>query len=137
MFSKIMVPVDLGHTDRLEKALAIAADLTKSYQAKAYLVGVTESAPTKIAPSPDDYAEVLSMFADECSEKLGVTFATHSEISHDIAVDLDHALTRAADTLNVDLIVMASHVPGLSEYVFASNAGYLASHAHISVFVVR
>ena len=39
--------------------------------------------------------------------------------------------------LRIDLIVMASHVPGVAEYVFASNAGYLASHADLSVLVVR
>jgi nucleotide-binding universal stress UspA family protein len=28
-------------------------------------------------------------------------------------------------------------VPGFAEHLFSSNAGYLASHADISVFVVR
>jgi hypothetical protein len=32
---------------------------------------------------------------------------------------------------------MASHVPGLPEHIFASNAGAVASHAGMSVFVVR
>ena len=32
---------------------------------------------------------------------------------------------------------MASHVPGLPEHFFASNAGALASHAEVSVFVIR
>jgi hypothetical protein len=32
---------------------------------------------------------------------------------------------------------MASHVPGLTEYVWPSNGGKLAGHAKASVFVVR
>jgi nucleotide-binding universal stress UspA family protein len=32
---------------------------------------------------------------------------------------------------------MGSHVPGFAEHLFSSNAGYLASHTDISVFIVR
>jgi nucleotide-binding universal stress UspA family protein len=32
MYSRIMVPVDLAHIERLEKALATAADLAKHYE---------------------------------------------------------------------------------------------------------
>lgn len=31
---------------------------------------------------------------------------------------------------------MATHVPGFKEYVFASNAGFLAAHTDVSVFIV-
>lgn len=137
MFSRIMIPVDLGHTDRLDKALAVAADLAGRHGAEATLVGVTLSGPTDIAPTPEVYSEVLAAFAATQSEARGVTFTPHTEVSHDLTVDLDTTLTRAATALDVDLIVMASHVPGWVEYVFASNAGYLASHATMSVFVVR
>lgn len=137
MFSSIMIPVDLRHTDRMEKALSIAADISKTYGAPAHIVGVTSSAPTEIAHNPKEFAEKLSEFAAGCSQKHGATFTPHAEVSHDPAVDLDDTLARAAEDLGADLIVMASHVPGLAEYVFASNAGYLASHSSISVFVVR
>ena len=46
-------------------------------------------------------------------------------------------LVELADRVDADLIVMASHIPGLADYVFSSNAGYLASHSKLSVFVVR
>ena len=51
--------------------------------------------------------------------------------------ELDDALAKAASELNCDLVVMGSHVPGFTEHVFASRAGYLASHSNLSVFVVR
>ncbi len=137
MFTKIMIPVDLGHIRNMEKALALAAELAEHHDAQAIIVGVTQSGPTEIARTPEAFAEKLKAFAAEHSKKLGVTFATHSEVSHDITIDLDDVLQRAADEIGADLIVMASHVPGLSEYVFASNAGYLASHSKMSVFVVR
>ncbi|WP_108485034.1 universal stress protein [Oceaniglobus ichthyenteri] len=137
MYSNIMIPVDLGHADQVAKALSVAADLAKLYGAKAHIVGVGQTVPTKIARTPDEFDRKLGAFAAERSAELGVTFMPHSEISHDPAVDLDTVLKRAAKTLGTDLIVMASHVPGFAEHFFASNAGYLASHASISVFVVR
>ncbi|MEM6972926.1 MAG: universal stress protein [Pseudomonadota bacterium] len=137
MYKKIMVPVDLGHLDRVEKAVAVAADMAKGYGAEAVLVGVTQSSPTSVAPSPEAFGEKLSAYAAEKSGALGVDFGAHTEISHDITVDLDAILSSAAGTMDADLVVMASHVPGFADRVFASNAGYLASHATISVFVVR
>lgn len=137
MFSTIMVPVDLRHTDKMKKAIKAAADVAKIYGSKAHLVGVTLSGPTEVAPTPEAFSERLSGFAAECSEQNGVSFQSHTEVSHDPTIDLDETLKRAAEHLGVDLVVMASHVPGWADYLFASNAGYLASHSDMSVFVVR
>ena len=43
----------------------------------------------------------------------------------------------AIEETESDLVVVASHIPGFPEYLFASNAGYLAMHATVSVFVIR
>ncbi|MCR8827041.1 universal stress protein [Pseudosulfitobacter koreensis] len=137
MYSNIMIPADLKHTDRMDKALSVAADLAKLYGAALHIVGVGQSQPTEVARTPAQYAQKLAGFAADKSKALGVDFAAHAETSHDPAVDLDAVLVRAADNLDTDLIVMASHVPGAAEYIMASNAGHLASHAHMSVFVVR
>lgn len=137
MYKNIMIPVDLGHINQMDKALGVAADIAKLYAAQAHIVGVGQTVPTGIARTPAQYAEKLAAFAAERSGALGVTFKPHVEISHDPAVELDDVLMRAATQIGVDLIVMGSHVPGLAEHVFASNAGYLASHAPVSVFVVR
>ncbi len=137
MFATIMIPVDLNHVGEAYRALNVATDLAKLYEADVHMVGVTQSSPTEIAPTPEAFAEKLGAFAAERSRAHGVQITPHTEISHDMTVDLDDVLTRTAKEVGADLIVMASHVPGLAEYVFASNAGYLASHAKMSVFVVR
>jgi len=137
MYSTIMIPIDLEHTDQMEKALTVGTDLVKTYNAKVHLVGITQSSPTEIASTPEEFAEKLSTYADTCTDKYGVPFISHTETSHDIAIDLDHVLSHVAEAIHADLIVMASHVPGLSDYIFSSNAGYLASHSKLSVFVVR
>lgn len=137
MYKTIMVPVDLEHADRLEKALATAADLSRVYEASAHLVGVTAPSPTGAAHDPQEFAGKLEAFARDLSARLGVDFGTKPMVSTDPSVDLDKVLEKAAAELSADLIVMASHVPGFRDYVFASHAGHLASHTKLSVFVVR
>ena len=137
MYSSIMVPVDLEHSDKLDKALSTAADLSKHYNATLCLVGVTMSAPTAVAHNPTEFGEKLAEFAAEQTTRHGVEVNTKSMVSNDPTIDLGDALQRAASELDADLVVMGSHVPGFAEHVFSSNAGYLAEHAKLSVFVVR
>ena len=136
-YKNIMVPVDLEHVETLEKALTIAADLAKHYGAAATAVSVTSAAPGSVAHNPTEFAEKLAKFAENQSTARGVSFASKAVVSNDPTIDLDDALEKAAGELNADLIVMASHVPGFWEHIFASRGGYLASHSHISVLVVR
>ena len=137
MYQKIMVPVDLRHTEKLNKALTTAADLAKLYNAALQLVAVTVTNPTEVAHNPKEFAAKLEAFAAAETAKHGVAFGAHALTSPDPAIDLDERLGREANDIGADLIVMASHVPGFAEYIFSSNAGYLASHAKISVFIVR
>ncbi|WP_432470999.1 universal stress protein [Amphritea sp. HPY] len=137
-YQKIMVPVDLVHIDHLGKALTTVADLARMYQIPVCYVGVSSALPSEIAHNPDEFANQLELFAQQQADKHGLPEVTSwAVISHDPAVDLDAKLMQTATELGADLIVMASHVPGLIEYVFSSNAGYVASHASVSVFVVR
>lgn len=137
MFKTIMIPVDLGHAEQMSTALAVGADLAKHYGGQAHLVGVTQSGPTAIARTPEAFAEALEEYAGAQSSALGVTFAARAEVSHDITVDLTDALARAAEAIGADMVVMASHTPGLAEHVIGSNAGHFAAHAGMSVMIVR
>lgn len=137
MYKNIMVPVDLAHQDKLDKALSVAADLAGHFDARICYVGVTTSQPSSVAHNPREYAEKLEDFAAEHAKQTGKEIATKTVISHDPARDLDDTLGKAAHELGADLIVMASHVPNFAEHIFATNAGYLANHIDTSVFIVR
>ena len=137
MYQKILAPVDLAHVDRLEKALATAADLSQHYRIPVCYVGVTAPTPGQVAHNPKEYADRLARFGADEAAKRGIAATTRAYTSHDPAVDLDQILMRAIEDEGADLVVMASHLPGLAEHIFASNAGYLASHARVSVLVVR
>ncbi len=137
MYSTIAVPVDLAHTDKLSKAITTAADLAKHYHASLYLIAVTSSAPSEVAHNPAEFSEKLSQFADAQTAAYGVEFKTRDTVTPDPAVDLNKALDEQIHALGADLVVMASHVPGLGDYVFSSHSGYLSSHTDLSIFVVR
>jgi nucleotide-binding universal stress UspA family protein len=137
MYKSIMIPVDLAHPDELEKALTTGADLAKHYRAELHAVSVTHAAPGVVAHNPSEYARKLEAFAADQTRKYGVEFRAKMMVSHDPTVDLDDTLERAASEIGADLVVMASHVPGFWDHIFASRAGYLASHTKLSVFVVR
>lgn len=137
MYKQIVVPVDLAHIDRLDKAIATAADLAKHYDAKLTLIAVTSTAPGTAAHNPREFGEKLAQYAEKKSNDHGVSIGTTVAIANDPAVDLDKTLDKAFHEAAADMVVMASHVPGFREYVFASNAGFLATHSDLTVMVVR
>jgi nucleotide-binding universal stress UspA family protein len=138
MYKKIMIPVDLAHTERLEKALTTAADLSKQYGIPVCYTAVTASTPSSVAHTPDEFAQKLEAFAQSQNDKLGLHSAeSHTIVDPDPVADLGKKLIDAAHEQGCDLVVMASHVPGVQEHIFESNAGKMALHADMSVFVVR
>lgn len=137
MFSKIMVPIDLGHADKLTAALTVAADLAKAYDCELCYVGVTASTPGKVAHNPAEYAEKLSAFAQNQGALSGQKASGHAVVTHDPAIDMDDALVQAVADVGADLVVMASHIPNISDALWPSHGGRLASHSAASVFLVR
>ncbi|MEM9060026.1 MAG: universal stress protein [Pseudomonadota bacterium] len=137
MFAKIMLPVDLAHADGLGKSIEMATEIAKSHGASLTLVGVTGTGPGEVAATPEGYAQKLDGFANDLAGKSGISVAAKSIQDNDVAADLGGVLVDTAKDLDADLIVMASHVPGMLDHVFSSNAGYVASHATCSVAVVR
>jgi len=138
MYTRIMVPVDLAHVERLQKALDSAADLAKHYKIPVTYVAVGTTLPGEVAHTPQEYEKKLQAFAAEQAKSHGLSDSDAKfYTSHDPAVDLDEKLLAAIDDVGADLVVMASHVPGLPEHIFASNAGEVAMHAKTSVFVIR
>lgn len=137
MFDQIMVPVDLNHTEQLKKSLRVAADVSKLYDAPVCYVGVTGSGPTSLAHNPAEFEDKLKEFAKRQSEEAGHQVSSRSYIGHDLVADVDDVLLKAVKDIDADLVVMASHMPSIVDYVWPSNGGKLAAHSDATVFVVR
>ncbi|MBO6771296.1 MULTISPECIES: universal stress protein [unclassified Thalassospira] len=137
MYQKMLVPVDLAHIDKMEKAIQTAIDLATHYKSELCFLAVGTNTPSSVAHSPKEFEQKLSDFARETAGKSGLKVSADAEIAHDLATDLSKILVRKADELGTDMIVMASHIPGIADHIFSSHGGYVASHADQSVFLVR
>lgn len=137
MFQHIMIPVDLHLPPEVHKAIAVAGDLAKWQNARVTLVSVTGTQPGDVPVSEDSVTERLAALSKDLTAKAGVQVETRNIHSVDVAAEVDGDLARAAEELGADMIVVGTHAPRITDYIFSSHAGYLAKHAKVSVFVVR
>ncbi|AHC99388.1 universal stress protein [Leisingera methylohalidivorans] len=136
MFKHIMVPVDLHMPPTVKKALDVAADFAKNHGARVTLVHVTDQQVRRghtVGSSGDELADLASKVAAQTGAKVeGLPI-----YSVDVGAEIDSILSRTAKELEVDLVVMGTHMPGILDYVFSSHASHLVLHSETSVFVVR
>ncbi|WP_338549351.1 universal stress protein [Roseovarius phycicola] len=137
MFKHILVPVDLDEKDNVQRAIAVASDQAKLYSAKLTLISVTGGLQAKMSHSSVKYAQLLGEFAAEQAAQHGVKINSHVYGVPDPSVEVDRKLLEAIVEFEADLVVMATHQPGWVEYFIASHGGRMATHAPVSVFVVR
>lgn len=139
MYSKILVPVDLAHIDKLSKALNTAIDIAKHYDATLCYITVTNTPPSAVAHNPEELADKLQTFAEEQGKAHGIRATSKVLAVADTAVELDDKLLAAIDDTQADLVVMASHAPGIGDrlHILHSNAANIVKHSDVSVFVVR
>lgn len=137
MFTKILIPIDLAHADKLEKAVSTGAKLANSENIPVIFTAVTSSAPGPLGHTPDEFRAKLDSFAAGKASEFGISASGHAVIAHDPATDLEDSLLKAVEETGADLVVMATHVPNLADHVWPANGGRIASHADVSVFLVR
>lgn len=137
MYRKIMVPVDLAHLPQIAKAIDTAADLARLYGASIAFVSVTAETPSAIAHNPVEFAQTLEAFARSEATRLGVETSARAYTATDPTIDIDRTLIGAVEDTGADLVVMASHKPGVADYFWAAHGARLATNTAISVFLVR
>ncbi|SDE04858.1 universal stress protein [Ruegeria marina] len=137
MFRKIVIPVDLAHAERLDRVLRIGADLARHYKAELCFLGVTTTTPGPVARTPEEFGQKLEAFAQEQSAQHGVTTSSIALVDHDPSVQLDRTLLEATENSGADLVVMATHLPNVTDYIWSGHGAYLATHSEASVMLVR
>jgi len=138
VYKRIMVPVDLENAEQLGKALDLAGATAKDSNAEVVYVDVVDAVPTTSARTEGQrIADRLRDFASAQAARHGIKTKDHVALRGDLHLNVGSDIIKAATQANCDLIVMASHVPGFKEHILSSNAGYVASHAPMSVYVVR
>ncbi len=138
MYSRILVPVDLENADKLTKALDLAGLTAQQNAAEVVYVDVVDAVPTMSKRTEGErVADQLKAFASEQAKKHNVKTIAEIALRSDLRLNVGSDIVKTANENGCDLIIMASHVPGLKDHIISSNAGYVASHAAMSVYVVR
>ncbi len=136
MYAKILVPIDLAHVETSKKAINIAQKLLDK-DGSIYLVNVVEDIPTYIA------AEMpISILQDSKDQSLAELKATAKAAGIKAKCEVRSgrpaaSILDAAEEHEAELIVIASHRPGFSDYFLGSTAARVVRHAQCPVFVDR
>jgi universal stress protein F len=137
MYARIIVAVDLEHPAQARALLARATGLLDG-GGEIRLVHVLENVPGYIAAElPDDLAERRR--AEAAVElRAMIDPALELRIVHDLRRGAPaKQILRAAEDSNADLVMIASHKPGLGDYFIGSTASRVIRHAQCSVLVER
>lgn len=138
MYRSILVPVDLAEPSSWSKALPVAVSLAHAYGSRLTLGNVVTDAAARHEAqwSVSAYRQLvdvaqarLHMLARECGFEHPAIFVGRGSVGGGI-------LEMARDA-EADLIVLASHRPGMRDYLIGANASYVVRHATCSVLVVR
>ena len=141
MFKSILLPIDLNEPSSWEKAIPVAIDMAKTYNASIRVMTVIPDYGKSIVGSyfPSDFsdkalADTSSALKNLVSERFpsGIiddSIARHGSVYKEVL--------EVADSIGADLIVLASHRPARSDYLLGPNAARVVRHAKQSVFVVR
>jgi len=132
-YKRILTPVDLRHTQESEKAIQTAIRLSKEFGATFHILTVPFPVEDTLAYKPEVHKTEFEYFCDRIGKLCGVDvvsiFRPHESPKSTIL--------SVSEDFDIDLIVMASHNPNLSDYIFRSNASNIALHFPGSVMVVR
>lgn len=136
MFKTILVPIDLAHVKEGKATIDIAAEHGAS-GAKIILLTVVEEIPGWAAAELP--ASLLEQSRTRAQSDLQA-IATASSMGMDVEIRSGHpykTILEVAQEKGVDLIIIASHRPGLQDYFLGSTAAKVVRHATCSVLVIR
>jgi nucleotide-binding universal stress UspA family protein len=136
MYKTILVPIDMAHIENGKSMIEIAKKYCDN-DTRIILLHVIEEVPNWVAAQLA--AGILENSRQSTQEELQAIVGEESD-KVDVEIRSGHAYRMILETSEkegVDLIVIASHKPGLQDYFLGSTAAKVVRHAHCSVLVVR
>lgn len=141
MFDKILLPIDMTHSESWEKALPMALRCAGA-SGQVHVLGIVHDLGSAMVSSylPEGFEKTaMEKLKADLLEFAKKEFPDPSRA--EVHVGHGHVpetILRIADDLGADLIVMASHPPNeLKTLLIGSNADKVVRHARIPVLVAR
>jgi nucleotide-binding universal stress UspA family protein len=134
MYKTILVPVDLGHPAPARRTVQIARELGGS-SGRVILLYVLPDIPAFVASElPEGTLERNLANARARLKAIAAEIGAEAEVRHGHPPTV---ILEAAEQAGADLIIIASHRPGLQDYFLGSTAARVVRHARCSVLVER
>ncbi|NNE80043.1 MAG: universal stress protein [Silicimonas sp.] len=137
MYKNILVPIDPSHEERHDVALEMAEHLADADDAVITAAIVIEPVPSYIGMT--DRAGELETHAIDYAK---ASLAKFSQRSPRLKSAILHGspgneIVEYAEKNDIDCIVIASHKPGLADYLLGSTAARVVRHVRCNVHVLR
>jgi nucleotide-binding universal stress UspA family protein len=136
MYKKIVVAVDVSALEKGERILRTATNLLDT-GGMILIVNVVEDMPAYLV---SELTVDLTVAARQDAERLLVELREKAGIEADIEIRQGapaREILAASEEQGADLIIVASHIPDLSNYLIGATADRVVRHATCSVLVDR
>jgi len=136
LYESILLPIDIAHPElapaMFEKATALLAP-----EGTLSVVYVVPDVPSYvIAEMPDSFLPITIRKSENTLRDLVAEAGVEADIRI-LTGQPPRAVLMAAEESGADLIIVASHRPGLADYLLGSTAARIVRHAQCSVLVIR
>ena len=136
MFSNILIPIDMAHPEKAPEMIA-AARKVSDQKTKFVIANVTHSVPALAELSvPQEYFDRAQEEANQKLSAIAQEFGLSAQIELRTGQPAQEILQLQKD-LQIDLIIVGSHRPGLQDYLLGSTASRVVRHAPCPVLVMR
>ncbi|MBL8704990.1 MAG: universal stress protein [Rhodospirillales bacterium] len=140
MFKSILVPIDVAHRSSWQHALPQAIELARPSAAEVTVMTVVRDVQSILSGVRMGFQ--LDHLIADAEKALALIVADYQDqgvVLHRrvLAGSIGHEVLRVASEAGCDLIVMESHRPEMRDYLIGPNAAHVATHASMSVLVLR
>ena len=136
MYKTILVPIDIAHNDKGKSIIDIARKYSDE-GTQILLLHVIEEVPRWVATElPKDFLDNSIQTTQEEIQAIARAASLKAKVEIRSGHPYRNILDKAKE-IEADLIIIASHKPGLQDYFLGSTAAKVVRHAQCSVLVVR
>lgn len=138
MYKNVLVPVDLAHKDQADAMIKNALSLMEPNARLTLCFVLPDIPPVLGLQMPEGSAERARKDSENQLKALAKSNGAPVETDIVTAVGRPYQkILDVAESEKCDLIVIASHQPGLADYLLGSVAAGVVRHAKCSVHVMR
>ena len=140
MFKDILLAVDLSEPGSWKRALPAALELCMASSAALHVISVLPAIDPRVSSyfPADANRKMLAEVADDLRGFVKQHVPAGVKVQDIVAQGkIYQEILAAAERIGADLVVMASHRPGVGDYLLGANAAHVVRHCPRSVMVVR